>query len=196
MNLQTLLGDSYKTDITLEEIDEYLKDKEFVDKSVLPKSVDKAKFDKTASELAAANKRVKELESENMTSEQKLQAALDAAEQARVDFKKKSSKLEVEKILVGAGLTEKDYNTLIDGIVQEDEETSKTLANQLVSVIASQREKIENSLKSELLKQTPKPQNGYKDDLAINEFKNMTLTDKAKFKLEHPEEYKILSGGK
>ncbi len=195
MDLKTLLGDSYKDDITLEEINEYLRDKDFVDKTILPKSVDKAKFDKTASELAAANKRVKELETENMTGEQKLQAALEAAEQARVDFNKKSAKLEVEKILVASGLKEKDYNSIIDGIVKEDVEASKTLANQFVSILSTQRELIEKSLKAELLKQTPKPKNGSKDDLTIDEFKNMTLTDKARFKLEHPEEYKILAGG-
>lgn len=71
MDIKTLLGDAYKDGMTLDEINAALADKNFVDPTTLPKSVEKTVFDKTASELAKANKRVKELEEANMTADEK-----------------------------------------------------------------------------------------------------------------------------
>ena len=50
MELKDLLGDKYRDDLTIEEINALLADKNFVDPSTLPKSVEKSVFDKTASE--------------------------------------------------------------------------------------------------------------------------------------------------
>ena len=51
MDLKTLLGDAYKENMTLDEINEALEGMNLVDPSTLPKSVSKEVFDKTASSL-------------------------------------------------------------------------------------------------------------------------------------------------
>jgi uncharacterized coiled-coil protein SlyX len=70
MDLKTLLGDDYKDGMTIEEINAALADKNFVDSSTLPKSVSKEVFDKTASELAAVKKKLRELQESSMTAEE------------------------------------------------------------------------------------------------------------------------------
>ena len=61
MDIKTLLGDTYKEGMTIDEINAALADKNFVDPTTLPKSVTKDVFDKTASELAKVKKELKDL---------------------------------------------------------------------------------------------------------------------------------------
>ena len=56
MNLKELLGDAYREDMTLEEVEQALEGINLVDPAKLPKSVSKEVFDKTASELARVKK--------------------------------------------------------------------------------------------------------------------------------------------
>ena len=50
-----------------------------------------------------------------------------------------------------AGLTEEDYKDLIDGLVSEDAEASKTLATNLSSMLAKQKEAAIQKTKEELM---------------------------------------------
>jgi hypothetical protein len=160
MDIKTLLGDAYKDGMTLDEINAALADKNFVDPTTLPKSVEKTVFDKTASELAKANKRVKELEEANMTADEKTKAEMDKALKMQSDLAKELSKLKAKEIFVTAGLTEADFGTILDAVVSEDEETTKTRAEGFVKVLKSQKEATEKAVKAELLKTTPKPPAG------------------------------------
>ena len=49
------------------------------------------------------------LQEADLTDAEKIQKALQAAEDAKADYAKKSNRLDAEKILVAAGLTEEDY---------------------------------------------------------------------------------------
>lgn len=100
------------------------------------------------------------LTAQNQTAEQKLQAALDAAELARKDFTKKTNRLEVEKVLVGAGLTEDDYKDLIDSMVSENAEASLKLANGFTGILKSKKDSQEKVFKEEALKNMPNPNGG------------------------------------
>lgn len=93
----------------------------------------------------------KKLEDANLTDAEKIQKALQAAEDSKNDFARKSSRLDVEKIFVAAGLTEEDYKDLIDGIVSEDAEKSKTMANGLVAMLTKQKETAIQKTKEELM---------------------------------------------
>ena len=93
----------------------------------------------------------KKLEDANLTDAEKIQKALQDAENSKNEFAKKSSRLDVEKIFVAAGLTEEDYKDLIDGIVSEDAEKSKTMANGLVSMLTKQKEVAIQKTKEELM---------------------------------------------
>lgn len=160
MNLKELLGDAYKEGMTFEEIEAALADKELVDPSTLPKSVSKEVFDKTASELSKVKKELIALKEASMTDTEKLQAELDKAKEAQLIYNKELSKLRAKEIFVTAGLTETDYASILDIVVSEDEETTKTRAKSMVDLITAQKAAAEKAIKAELLKGTPKPKPG------------------------------------
>ena len=62
MDLKTLLGDAYKENMTLDEINEALEGMNLVDPSTLPKSVSKEVFDKTAFRIGKSEKRIESIE--------------------------------------------------------------------------------------------------------------------------------------
>lgn len=103
---------------------------------------------KQLQEDSAAYKRLQEA---GLTDEEKIQKALDDAAASKADFQKKSNRLDVEKILVSAGLTEDDYKDLIDGLVTEDAEASKTLATNLANLLTKQKETAVQKTKEELM---------------------------------------------
>jgi hypothetical protein len=160
MDLKTLLGDDYKDGMTIEEINAALADKNFVDSSTLPKSVSKEVFDKTASELATVKKELRKLKESSMTAEEKVQEELNKAQELQKTYAKELAKLKAKEIFVEAGLIEKDYASLLDAVVSEDEEVTISRAKAMVDVINAQKQAVEQAVKAELLKGTPKPPAG------------------------------------
>ena len=160
MDLKTLLGDAYRENMTIDEINEALKGMNLVDPSTLPKSVSKELFDKTASELAKVKKQLKELQEKSMTDEEKLQAELEKAVESQRQSIRELAKLRAKEIFEHAGKTESDYSSILDVVVSEDEETTKARAKSLVDLISAQKAAVEKAVKVELLKDTPKPPAG------------------------------------
>lgn len=79
MDLKAVLGDSYRDDMTAADIATALADLDYVDRSEATAGmVSKATFDKTASDLAAAKKQLKE----RMTAEEQATAEREAADKA------------------------------------------------------------------------------------------------------------------
>ena len=99
----------------------------------------------------------KKFQEANLTDAEKIQKALDDAAASKADYDKKSNRLEVEKILVAAGLTEEDYKDVIDGLVSEDAETSKTLATNLANMLSKQKESAVQKTKEEMMDNTQIP---------------------------------------
>ena len=191
MNLKELLGDAYREDMTLEEVEQALEGINLVDPATLPKSVSKEVFDKTASELARVKKELKELQEKNMTAEEKLKLELEKAAEAQAQYKRELAKLRAREIFVTAGLSEEDYTPLIDIVVSEDEEVTKARAKSMVDVIASQKKAVEKTVKAELLKGTPKPEPGEPfKPMTLEEFRKMNLMEKQRFARENPELYR------
>lgn len=190
MDLKTLLGDAYKENMTLDEINEALEGVSLVDPSTLPKTVNKDVFDKTASELAKVKKQLKELQEKSMTDEEKLQAELEKAIESQKQYAKELAKLRAKEIFVEAGLTEEDYEPLLEVVVTGDEETTKIHAKNMVNVIEAQKAATEASVKAELLKNTRKPPAGNGGgEVTKEQFKKMNLIEKQKFAKENPELY-------
>ena len=106
---------------------------------------------KTLKKLQEDSAAYQKLQEAGLSDEEKIQKQLKAAKDAEAEFKKKSNRLDVEKILVTAGLTEEDYKDLIDGLVSEDAEASKTLATNLSSMLAKQKEAAIQKTKEELM---------------------------------------------
>lgn len=116
-------------------------------------NVDPKVFKKLQEDSAAYAK----LQEAGLTDEEKIQKALQEAEDSKVEYAKKSNRLDAEKILVGAGLTEEDYKDLIDGIVTDDAETTRNMATNLAGLISKQKDAAIQKAKEELMDGTNTP---------------------------------------
>lgn len=112
---------------------------------------------KTLKQLQADSEAYKKLKEADLTDAEKIQKALDDAAASKSEFAKKSNRLDVEKILVGAGLTEEDYKDLIDGLVTDDADASKALATNLANMLTKQKEAAVQKTKEELMDGTQTP---------------------------------------
>ena len=197
-DIQSLLGDEYREGMTVEEINTVLANRQFVDPETLPKSVEKHIFDKTASELAKVKKELGELKNNNLTGEEKVNAAIAAADARANEYSVKLNRLEVEKLFMADGLTEADYADLIDDIVSEDADKTIKLAKNLLAVVKGQRSAAEKSIRAELLKKTPKPPASETDNegMTMEKFRKLSPKERFDFSVNKPEEYKKLYGGK
>ncbi len=193
MNLKDLLGDAYKENMTIDEVNEALAN------ITAPKTVSKEVFDKTASELASSKKlvrelqeKLRELEESSMTAEEKLKAETERTQELQKALSQKLSALKAKEIFVAAGLSEKDYSPLLDVVVSDSEETTVNRAEAMIKVINAQKAATEAAVKAELMKNTPAPASGTVDDGKITreQFAKMTLIEKQKFAKENPELYK------
>lgn len=108
-------------------------------------------------ELVRKAKEYDKLEEAGLTDEEKVQKALREAEDAKADFAKKTNRLDAEKILVAAGLAEEDYKDLIDGIVSDDADTTKSMATNLANLTTKQKESAVQKTKEELMDGTNTP---------------------------------------
>lgn len=99
----------------------------------------------------------KKLQEANLTDAEKIQKALQDAESAKLDFTKKSNRLDVEKILVAAGLGEDDYKNLIDTLVSDDAEKSKAAATAFAELVSKQKEAAVQKTKEEMMDGTLTP---------------------------------------
>lgn len=193
MNLKDLLGDAYKENMTIDEVNEALAN------ITAPKTVSKEQWDKTASELASSKKlvrelqeKLRELEESSMTAEEKLKAETERTQELQRALSQKLSALKAKEIFVTAGLSEKDYSPLLDVVVSDSEETTVNRAKAMIKVINAQKAATEAAVKAELMKNTPTPASGTVDDGKITreQFAKMTLIEKQKFAKENPELYK------
>lgn len=196
MTLQELLGKDYKDDMTIDDINNAIAKREFVDSSTIAPSVDKSLYDKIASQLAEAKRELKATQQSTMTDNEKLQLALKEAEATKEEYERKTVRLEVEKHFIQNGLSDDDYSPFIEDIVTSDASKSIALTDNIIKLIKAQSEKATQEYKNNLREKLPKMPKGKGDEqLTEEEFKKMTLTEKMKLKAENPEQYKILNGG-
>ena len=197
-DIQSLLGEEYREGMTIDEINAVLANRQFVDPTTLPKSVEKHIFDKTASELAKAKKELNELKNNSLTDEEKVNAAIAAADARANEYSAKLNRLDVEKLFMADGLTEDDYADLIEDIVSEDSEKTMKLAKSLLTVVKNQKSAAEKALRAELLKKTPKPPAGEPggEEMTLDKFRKLSPKERYDFSVSNPEEYKKLYGGK
>ena len=146
--------------------------------------VAKTLYDKTASELAAAKKALRE-----RMSEDEAKAAKEAEERAALLERAEKAEYALAvngyaKAYLAMGYDEKLANSTAEALAKGDMDT--VFKNQKVH--ADAREK---ALRAELLKQTPPPPAGAPETGAMNkaDFAKLSLAEKQKYATEHPEEY-------
>ena len=151
--------------------------------------VAKATFDKTASDLAAAKKSLRE----KMT-EDEAKAIKEAEERAALEARVKE--LEHERSVSGyvnaylaMGYDEKLAKSSAEALAKGDMET----VFKYQKTHADNREK---ALRAEMLKNTPPPAAGGADTgMTKEKFSKLTLAEKAEFAEKNPDTYKEFYGG-
>lgn len=158
-DLKELLGEAFKEDMTIEEIQTALADKELVDAKTVPQNaIDKKIFDKTASELSTVKKQLKELEKAKMTEEEQRAAAEREREEEFKALKTEKCRLLMEKEFVGAGIAKERYESLIESYPFDDAEKAVEYAQGISQLILDDRKATEKQVKETLLASTQKPQ--------------------------------------
>ena len=151
--------------------------------------VAKSVFDKTASDLAAAKKSLKE----RMT-EEEAKATKEAEEKALLLAQ--LEELQREKMVgkytnsyLAMGYDEKLAKSSAEALEKGDMDV--VFANQ--KTFTENREKL---LRTEKVQQTPAPEGGAKSEaMTLEKFRAMTPNERHEFSVKNPEEYKNLYGG-
>ena len=144
--------------------------------------VSKATFDKTASDLAASKKQLREKQSD-----EEAKAARDAEERATLIAR--VEELERERAVnsyvttyLSMGYDEKLAKASAEALAKGDMAT--VFANQ-----KSHNENREKTLRAEILKETPPPASGTGTGMKKEDFAKLPLAEKQKFATENPEVY-------
>src|SRR5690554_1443941 len=127
--LKELLGDDYNDELTPEQISKAIEDK----------VVKKPQFDKSVSDLNQKakdwKKKYEELQEKHLTAEQIAEKQQQEIEQMKSKLAKELSTLRAKEVFTEAGLSDKEYSSVLDFVVSEDEETTKQRAQNLISLL-------------------------------------------------------------
>lgn len=165
-----------------------------------------ADIGKAKSSVTVAPEKVKVLEekakaydlaqSEKLSVEEKAKQVLADAEKIKAENTRLLNRTKATGILVSGGLSEDDYKDIIDGIVSDDEQTTLTLANNMVKLISSKIQFTEKKVKEDSLKATPPPVGGTGEaslQTTKEQFGKMTYSEREKLLTDSPELYKQLT---
>jgi hypothetical protein len=152
-DLKELLGDAYKEDMTFEDINAALAERELVDKSQYDGFVPKTLLEKANSEAADYKKKWKAA-----ASEQEQKQIEDAEKQAQIEEElktlRRSSKVsEYEKQHLALKYEEKDAKEIAEALYDGDMETVFRLQKK-------HEEALQKAIKADLLKDMPTPPAG------------------------------------
>ena len=151
---------AYLDEETYEKLEEQLKGKESEVKLANLSTGDyvaRGKFNKVEAELKTLKKSQAEIEKASLTESEKAQRAIEEVENLKKEFAIKYNRLEAEKILTQAGLTEEDYSEIVSSFVSEDKEKTIKLATDFSNLIAKQKSEAIQQKEVEILKDTPSP---------------------------------------
>lgn len=112
--------------------------------------ISKDTFDKKVSELASANRRVKELEGTKLTEEERLANDRKAFEAEKAQFNRERNATTIKSIFAEGNLKPEDYADFdIDSF--DDEDKARKFANGIVKMAKAQREAGDGDARSNLL---------------------------------------------
>ena len=189
MNVKDLLKDTYKEDMSAEDILKALEDVELpADNSSEIERLKNA-LSKSNSEAADYKRQLKE----KMSAEE-LKAKEDAEKWEKIEKER-------DELLREKAISTNKVRLLALGYDESlADETAEAMANgELDKVFANQKkhiESVEKKIRADVLKDTPKPEGGNgSETLTKEKFSKMSIEEQYKFSVEHPEEYKMLYGG-
>lgn len=151
--LKALLGDAYKEDMTLEDVNAFFKGKKFADLST-GKYVDKDKFDTQVNSLnAKLSEKEQELNAKLTDDEKNAQASKEQAKRIQelekmlkdntISGNKNvvNSVLQGSRDILGIQATDSDFISFVDNITTEDSEKTNKIANYISEIIKKSYEK-------------------------------------------------------
>lgn len=152
-DIQSLLGEAYKEDMTLEEINAALAERELVDKNQFDGFVPKTLLEKANSEAAEFKKKWKAA-----SSEQEQKAIEEAERQAQVEEELKSLRRatkvsEYEKQHLALKYEEDEAKEIAEALYDGDMDTVFRLQKK-------HEESLQKAIKADLMKQMPTPPSG------------------------------------
>lgn len=183
MTLKDLLKDAYKEGITLEEVEAALSE------ITMPED-NSHEVEKLKNALSKAN-------SEAAENKRKLRETLSGAEQKAQEEADRIAELEANyaKLLHESTVTQRKADYLALGYDEKlaTETAEAMVKGDFVTVFANQSKyqaDLEKKIKADVLKDTPRPVGGNTGGI---DFSKLTLTEKAKLKLENPVLYEELT---
>ena len=167
----------------------------FISKANHQKSIDKLNDEITGykTSITEKNEELDKIKTAQLSDEEKVKKALADAEKARTEALIDRNRTQAEKILTKSGMSDEDIEEIIDGIVSEDLEETKNMANKIATVMSKQIETTEQRVKEELIKETKKPNDGNGNSnkkITQEDFDKMTFDQQIEFKEKNPELYK------
>lgn len=147
-DIKTLLGEAYHDDMTLDEINEALAAKEFVDKGVLDGYVPKATFDKAATEAADFKKQLRAKQSEAEQKAQEEKEAQDAMQNELKALRRTNDIAALEKMYLGLGYDADNASKIAVADYDGDKETRFDLEKKFHA-------NKEKALRDEIMKNAP-----------------------------------------
>ena len=189
MNIKDLLKDAYKEGMSVEDIENALKDIDLPNDNSAEIDRLKTALSKSNSEAADYKKQLRE----KMTAEE-LKAKEDAEKWDEI-VKERDALLREKTVA-----THKARYLSLGYDEKLADETAEAMANgELEKVFANQKKHLdamEKKIREDVLKDTPKPEGGKGSETITKEkFSKMSIAEQYKFSTEHPEEYKMLYGG-
>ena len=152
--------------------------------------VKKDVFDKTASELAALKKQLREKMTDDEVAKQKEKEEREELQAKYDKLLRKSEVAENKAKLVAIGYDEKLADETAEAMADGDLE--KVFINQKKHL-----DTFEKKVRAEALKDTPKPTpDGDTKTMTLEKLRKMSGSERYAYAMEHPEEYKELYGGK
>ena len=152
--------------------------------------VKKESFDKTASELAAMKKQLREKMTDDEAAKQKEKEEREELQSKYDQLLRKSTISENKAELIALGYDEKLAKETAEAMADGD----------LMKVFVNQKKHLdafEKKVRAEAFKSTPKPlPDGDPNTMTLDKLRKMSNAERYAFSVEHPEEYKALYGGK
>lgn len=142
------------------------------EKEVAKKSADKGISAEELENLRKKAKAFDDAEKEKMTAEQKYEALIKEAEEAKAEAARVRARTKAEAEFIKAGLTETEYSELLDDVIAEDDEKTIAKVNRIAKIIKSKTEAAIKTTTENLLKSSSQPQsnnNGGNDDKRGND---------------------------
>ena len=189
MNIRDLIGDAYKEGMSVEDIENALKDIDLpTDNSA---EIDRLKTALSKSNSEAADYR-KQLRDKMSAEEIKAKEDAEKFEELQKKYEElvRKDAISQNKVkLLALGYEEKLANDTAEAMVNG--ELDKVFANQKKHI-----EAVEKKIRADVLKETPTPEGGNGSETITKEkFSKMSIAEQYKYSVEHPEEYKMLYGG-